>query len=293
MKHAYIFPGQGAQYPGMGKDLFEQSNRAKEYFQQADEALGFSISKTMFDGSEEDLKQTDVTQPAVFLHSVIAALTQENFSPDAVAGHSLGELSALVANQTLSFVDGLNLIFHRARAMQKACDQNPSMMAAVIGLEDAVVEDVCRSIKGEVVLPANYNAPGQVVISGTIAGMELATEKLTEAGARRVLPLKVGGGFHSPLMKPAHNELERVIQETQFKEPICPVYQNVTGKPSVDVDTIKNNLIAQLTAPVRWTQAVSYMLADGITHFTECGPGRILQGLVKKVSREVEVDGLS
>ena len=293
MKHAYIFPGQGAQYPGMGKDLFEQNSQAKEYFQQADEILGFSISEIMFEGSEEDLKQTKVTQPAVFIHSVITALVQDNFTPDMVAGHSLGEFSALVANQTFSFMDGLKIVSKRSQAMQKACEQNPSGMAAVLGLEDAVVEDVCRSIKDEVVLPANYNSPGQVVISGTLAGIEVATKKMADAGARRVVPLTVGGGFHSPLMKPAHDELELTIKETEFHQPVCPIYQNVDGVPSTDIETIKTNLVAQLTSPVRWTQSVVSMLADGATHFTECGPGRVLQGLVKKVDRSVEIDGIS
>ncbi|MEM9673800.1 MAG: ACP S-malonyltransferase [Bacteroidota bacterium] len=293
MKHAFIFPGQGAQYPGMGKDLFEQNNQAKEYFLQADETLGFSISKIMFEGSEEDLKRTGVTQPAVFMHSVITALVQENFAPDMVAGHSLGEFSALVANQTLSFMDGLKLVFKRGRAMQKACEQNPSGMAAVLGLEDAVVEDVCQLVKGEIVLPANYNSPGQVVISGTLKGIEIATERMIEAGARRVLPLTVNGGFHSPLMKPAHDELELTIKETKFHQPICPIYQNVDGAPSTDVEVIKTNLVAQLTSPVRWTQSVVNMLTDGTTHFTECGPGKVLRGLVKKVDRDVEVDNVS
>ncbi|WKN43806.1 ACP S-malonyltransferase [Tunicatimonas pelagia] len=293
MKHAYIFPGQGAQFPGMGKELFDQNSQAQELFRQADETLGFSISKIMFEGSEEDLKQTKVTQPAIFVHSVVRALVQEDFSPDMVAGHSLGEFSALVAGQVLSFTDGLRLVSQRATAMQKACEQNPSTMAAVLGLEDATVEDVCRSIKEEVVLPANYNSPGQIVISGTHRGIELATEALKEAGAKRVIPLAVGGAFHSPLMEPAYNELERTINQTGFSKPICPIYQNVTGLPAVEIEVVKNNLIAQLMAPVRWTQSVSSMLNDGATHFTECGPGRVLQGLVKKVSREAKVDGLS
>lgn len=293
MKQAYIFPGQGAQFPGMGKDLFDQNSQAQELFHEADKALGFSISKIMFEGSEEDLKQTKVTQPAVFVHSVVRALVQENFSPDMVAGHSLGEFSALVASQALSFVDGLKIVSQRAKFMQQACEQNPSTMAAVLGLEDAIVEDVCRSIDKEVVLPANYNSPGQVVISGSFQGIELATEALKEAGAKRVIPLAVGGAFHSPLMQPAHSKLEQAIHETKFSQPICPVYQNVTGLPAVEVEMIKDNLVAQLMAPVRWSQSVSNMLNDGATQFTECGPGRVLQGLVKKVDRNVKVDGLS
>ncbi len=293
MKHAYIFPGQGAQFPGMGKDLFDQNSRAQELFHQADETLGFSISKIMFEGSGDDLKQTKVTQPAIFVHSVVRATVQEDFTPDMVAGHSLGEFSALVASQALSFVDGLQLVLQRAEAMQQACEQNPSTMAAVLGLEDAVVEDACQSIENEVVVPANYNSPGQVVISGTYQGIELATEVLKEAGAKRVIPLAVGGAFHSPLMEPAHSKLEQSINQTNINKPICPIYQNVTGLPAVEIDVIKKNLIAQLMAPVRWTQSVSNMLNDGATQFTECGPGRVLQGLVKKVSREVEVNGLS
>jgi len=293
MKHAYIFPGQGAQFPGMGKDLFDQNSRAQELFHQADETLGFSISKIMFEGSGDDLKQTKVTQPAIFVHSVVRATVQEDFTPDMVAGHSLGEFSALVASQALSFIDGLQLVLQRAEAMQQACEQNPSTMAAVLGLEDAVVEDACQSIENEVVVPANYNSPGQVVISGTYQGIELATEVLKEAGAKRVIPLAVGGAFHSPLMEPAHSKLEQSINQTNINKPICPIYQNVTGLPAVEIDVIKKNLIAQLMAPVRWTQSVSNMLNDGATQFTECGPGRVLQGLVKKVSREVEVNGLS
>ncbi len=293
MKHAYIFPGQGAQFPGMGKELFEKSTQAQEYFYQANEILGFSISEIMFEGSDEDLKQTKVTQPAIFVHSVVRALIQEDFAPDMVAGHSLGEFSALVASKALSFTDGLYLVSQRAQAMQKACELSPSTMAAVLGLEDTVVEGVCRGIESEVVLPANYNSPGQIVISGTYLGVELATEALKEAGAKRVIPLAVGGAFHSPLMQPAQDELERAIQQTEFNKITCPIYQNVNGQPSIEVVTIKNNLVDQLTSPVRWTQSVAKMLNDGATHFTECGPGRVLQGLVKKVSRDVEVNGLS
>ncbi|MGB3587685.1 MAG: ACP S-malonyltransferase [Tunicatimonas sp.] len=293
MKHAYIFPGQGAQFTGMGKDLFDQNSRAQELFHQADDTLGFSISKIMFEGSEDDLKQTKVTQPAIFVHSVVRALIQEDFSPDMVAGHSLGEFSALVASKALSFVDGLKLVSQRAKAMQLACEQNPSTMAAVLGLDDAVVEDACRSIENEVVLPANYNSPGQVVISGTYQGIELATEALKEAGAKRVIPLAVGGAFHSPLMEPAHSKLEQAINQTAIDKPICPIYQNVTGLPTIEIEVVKKNLIAQLMAPVRWTQSVTNMLNDGATHFTECGPGRVLQGLIKKVSREAEVNGIS
>ncbi|MEM8968201.1 MAG: ACP S-malonyltransferase [Bacteroidota bacterium] len=293
MKHAYIFPGQGAQFPGMGKELFEKSTQAQEYFHQANEILGFSISEIMFEGSDEDLKQTKVTQPAIFVHSVVRALIQEDFAPDMVAGHSLGEFSALVASKALSFADGLHLVSQRAQAMQKACELSPSTMAAVLGLEDTVVEGVCRGIESEVVLPANYNSPGQIVISGTYLGVELATEALKEAGAKRVIPLAVGGAFHSPLMQPAQDELERAIQQTEFNKITCPIYQNVNGQPSIEVVTIKNNLVDQLTSPVRWTQSVAKMLNDGASHFTECGPGRVLQGLVKKVSRDVEVNGLS
>ena len=293
MKHAYIFPGQGAQFPGMGKELFEKSTQAQEYFYQANEILGFSISEIMFEGSDEDLKQTKVTQPAIFVHSVVRALIQEDFAPDMVAGHSLGEFSALVASKALSFTDGLYLVSQRAQAMQKACELSPSTMAAVLGLEDTVVEGVCRGIDSEVVLPANYNSPGQIVFSGTYLGVELATEALKEAGAKRVIPLAVGGAFHSPLMQPAQDELERAIQQTEFNKITCPIYQNVNGQPSIEVVTIKNNLVDQLTSPVRWTQSVAKMLNDGATHFTECGPGRVLQGLVKKVSRDVEVNGLS
>lgn len=293
MKKAYVFPGQGAQFPGMGKELYENNLKAKEYFTRAQDVLGFNITEVMFEGSEEQLKQTNITQPAIFLHSVILAKTAANFQPDMVAGHSLGEFSALVANGTLQFEDGLRLVLKRAQAMQKACEMNPSTMAAVLGLEDAVVEDVCRSIQEEVVLPANFNSPGQVVISGTHQGITLATNKLQEAGAKRVIPLAVGGAFHSPLMQPAHDELEVAIKETTFHTPSCPVYQNVDAMPSTDVEEIKINLIAQLTAPVRWSQSVKNMISDGATHFIECGPGKVLQGLIKKIAKEVGTASIS
>lgn len=290
---AYVFPGQGAQFPGMGKDLYENNIKAKEYFTRANDVLGFKITDVMFNGSEEELKQTKITQPAVFLHSVIVALTAEGFRPDMVAGHSLGEFSALVANDALTFEDGLRLVLKRALAMQQACEQNPSTMAAVLGLEDAIVEDVCRQVAEEVVMPANYNSPGQIVISGTHKGVELASEKLKEAGAKRVVPLAVGGAFHSPLMRPAHDELEHAIRETTFSQPMCPIYQNVDALAASDVETIQNNIIAQLTAPVRWSQSVVNMLADGADHFIECGPGKVLQGLIKKIDRNATTEGLS
>jgi [acyl-carrier-protein] S-malonyltransferase len=288
---AYIFPGQGAQFPGMGKDLYEQSEKARVLFESANHILGFRITDLMFEGTTEDLRQTVVTQPAIFLHSVILALINDNFKPDMVAGHSLGEFSALVANRCLSFEDGLRLVSARAMAMQKACDAEPSTMAAVIGLEDDRVEQVCTEID-EVVVPANYNCPGQLVISGSVAGIELAMEKLKEAGAKRVLPLQVGGAFHSPLMEPARVELEEAILKTRFHEPVCPVYQNATAKAAVEVEEIKKNLIDQLTAPVRWTQSVRNMVTDGATDFIECGPGKVLMGLVKKIHPEVNADNL-
>ncbi len=288
---AYIYPGQGAQFSGMGKELYESNKIAKQYFDKANDILGFDITKIMFEGSAEELKQTKVTQPAVFLHSVILSLTNNDFAPDMVAGHSLGEFSALVANKALSFEDGLSLVHKRALAMQKACEANPSTMAAILGLEDSVVESVCEDIDG-VVVAANYNCPGQLVISGSNEAVAIACEKMKEAGAKRALPLPVGGAFHSPLMEPAKVELEKAISETKFNEPICPVYQNVTAKPSTDIEVIKENLIKQLTAPVRWTQIVQNMLNDGATQFTESGPGKVLQGLVKKVHREAEVSGL-
>lgn len=283
---AYVFPGQGAQFTGMGKDLYDNSVVAKELFEKANEVLGFDITKIMFEGTAEDLKQTKVTQPAVFLHSVILAKTIENFEPQMVAGHSLGEISALVAANVLDFESGLKLVYKRALAMQAACEAQPSTMAAILGLEDAVVEQVCEEIEG-IVVAANYNCPGQLVISGEIEAVNAACEKLKEMGAKRALVLPVGGAFHSPLMKPAEEELAKAIEETPFNTPICPVYQNVTTTAVTDPLEIKKNLIAQLTAPVKWTQSVQHMIADGATEFIEVGPGNTLQGLVKKVSREV------
>ncbi len=284
---AYIFPGQGAQFVGMGKDLYENSEVAKELFEKANEILGFRITDIMFDGTAEDLKQTKVTQPAVFLHSVILAKTLGDFTPDMVAGHSLGEFSALVANGALSFEDGLRLVSQRALAMQKACEKEPSTMAAVLGLEDQVVEQVCREIDG-IVVAANYNCPGQLVISGSTGAVTLACERMKEAGAKRALMLPVGGAFHSPLMKPAEEELAAAIANTTFSQPICPVYQNVTTTAVNDPEEIKKNLIAQLTAPVKWTQSVQQMIKDGATEFIEVGPGKVLQGLVKKIDRSAE-----
>ncbi|WP_421827672.1 ACP S-malonyltransferase [Larkinella sp.] len=303
MKKAYIFPGQGAQFPGMGLGLYQQSEKAKYLFEQANHILGFEITKIMFEGTDEELKQTSVTQPAIFLHSVILAQTVEDFAPDRfdvsmVAGHSLGEFSALVAAGGLSFEDGLRLVSQRASAMQKACELNPSTMAAVLGLDDATIERICLEVAAgsgfkEVVIPANYNCPGQVVISGSLEGVRMAGEKLKEAGAKRVLPLQVGGAFHSPLMEPAREELAQAIQTTPFSQPRCPIYQNVNAKPATDVEVIKANLIAQLTAPVRWTQSVEAMGADGATVFVECGPGKVLQGLVKKIIPSAETQGVT
>lgn len=284
--NAYIFPGQGAQFAGMGKDLYDNNTEAKALFDLANKILGFEITKIMFDGPEEDLRQTKVTQPAVFLHSVILAKTITNFKPDMVAGHSLGEFSSLVANQTLSFEDGLKLVYARAMAMQKACEAEPSTMAAILGLDDDVVEKVLKDIH-EVVVPANYNSPGQLVISGSVQGINIACEKLKEAGARRALPLKVGGAFHSPLMEPARVELAAAINNTLFSKPICPVYQNVNARAIIKPEEIRENLVSQLTSPVRWTQIVQNMLADGANRFVEVGPGNVLQGLVKKVDRDV------
>ena len=285
---AYIFPGQGSQFVGMGKDLYESNSKAKELFEQANEILGFRISDEMFGGTDEGLRATRITQPAVFLHSVIKAMCIENFKPEMVAGHSLGEFSALVANGSLNFSDGLQLVYKRAMAMQKACELNPSTMAAVLGLEDNIVEEICASITNEIVVAANYNCPGQLVISGSINGVNIACEKLKEAGAKRALLLPVGGAFHSPLMEPAGIELEAAIAATEFKTPICPVYQNVTTTAVTDPAEIQKNLIKQLTAPVKWTQSIMQMVADGATLFTEVGPGNVLQGLVKKINRESE-----
>jgi [acyl-carrier-protein] S-malonyltransferase len=284
---AYVFPGQGAQFPGMGKDLYETNAKAKQLFDQANEILGFEITKIMFEGTDEELKQTNVTQPAVFLHSVILALTSEDFAPEMVAGHSLGEFSALVASGALSFEDGLKLVYQRALAMQKACEINPSTMAAILGLEDAKIEEICATIDG--VVAANYNCPGQLVISGSNEGIEVAITKFTEAGAKRALKLPVGGGFHSPMMEPAREELALAIDKVVINAPKCPIYQNVDALASIDPATIKVNLVKQLTAPVRWTQTVENMIAGGATSFTESGPGKVLQGLVKKVDRQMEV----
>ncbi|MCF6294299.1 MAG: ACP S-malonyltransferase [Flavobacteriaceae bacterium] len=286
--NAYIFPGQGAQFSGMGLDLYENSPLAQELFEKANHILGFNITDIMFEGSAEDLKQTKVTQPAIFLHSVILAKTLgENFKPDMVAGHSLGEFSALVTNGALNFEDGLKLVSQRAQAMQKACELQPSTMAAVLGLEDAVVEKICAETEG-IVVAANYNCPGQLVISGDIDAIDRACETLKEAGARRALVLPVGGAFHSPLMEPAREELAAAIENTTFSKPNCPIYQNVTANAVTDEAQIKANLILQLTSPVRWTQTVQQMITDGATHFTEVGPGKVLQGLVRKINREVE-----
>ncbi|MBD0832984.1 ACP S-malonyltransferase [Aestuariibaculum sediminum] len=290
---AYIFPGQGAQFTGMGLDLYENSPLAQELFEKANTILGFNITDIMFEGSAEDLKETKVTQPAIFLHSVILAKTLgESFKPDMVAGHSLGEFSALVANGSLNFEDGLKLVSQRALAMQKACELQPSTMAAVLGLEDDVVEKVCASTEG-VVVAANYNCPGQLVISGEIEAINRACESLKEAGARRALVLPVGGAFHSPLMEPAREELAAAIENTTFSKPNCPIYQNVTANAVIDESAIKANLISQLTAPVRWTQSVQQMIADGASLFTEVGPGKVLQGLVKKIDRAAETESAS
>jgi len=287
---AYVFPGQGSQFSGMGKDLYESNPTAKALFEKANDILGFRITDIMFSGTDEELKQTKVTQPAIFLHSVVLASTLENFHPDMVAGHSLGEFSALVANKTLSFEDALVLVSKRALAMQKACELNPSTMAAVLNLDDKVVEAICADITaaGNIVVAANYNCPGQLVISGSLEGVNIACEKMKEAGAKRTLILPVGGAFHSPLMEPARIELEAAINATQFNTPICPVYQNVTANAVTDPSEIKRNLISQLTAPVKWTQTVENMISGGATTFTEVGPGKVLQGLVKKVNKDIE-----
>ncbi|MEN8121672.1 MAG: ACP S-malonyltransferase [Bacteroidota bacterium] len=284
---AYVFPGQGAQFVGMGKELYESSELAKELFEKANDILGFRITDLMFDGTDEDLKQTKVTQPAIFLHSVILAKTHgEDFKPDMVAGHSLGEFSALVVNGALSFEDALVLVSKRAMAMQKACELNPSTMAAILGMDDAIVGELCNKVDG-IVVPANYNSPGQIVISGSVDAIDKAIEVITNAGAKRAIKLNVGGAFHSPLMQPAKLELEEAINSTNFSKPICPVYQNVNAQAVSDPEEIKKNLIAQLTAPVRWTEIVKNMLSDGASSFTEVGPGKVLQGLIKKVDRKI------
>jgi len=290
---AYVFPGQGAQFTGMGKDLYDQSPLARELFEQANKILGFCITDLMFAGTDEDLRQTRVTQPAIFLHSVILArCLGDRFRPDMVAGHSLGEFSALVANGALSFENGLSLVSKRAVAMQKACELQPSTMAAVLGLDDKIVEEICASID-DIVVPANYNSPGQLVISGTITGIEKAIAKLSAAGAKRAIKLSVGGAFHSPLMEPAREELAKAINETPFSKPLCPVYQNVTAIPSTDPVTIKANLMAQLTSPVRWTGSIRNMVSDGATTFIEAGPGKVLQGLIKKIAPSVTTESAS
>ncbi len=293
MKHAYIFPGQGSQFVGMGKNLYESNSLAKEYFEQANEILGFRITDLMFNGTDADLKQTNVTQPAVFIHSVVLFETTPDLKPDMVAGHSLGEFSALVANKVLSFEDGLRLVAKRAAAMQRACELKPSTMAAILGLEDERVEEVCKSITGEVVVAANYNCPGQLVISGSNEGIRIACEQMKAAGAKRALPLPVGGAFHSPLMEPAREELAAAIAATTFNNPTCPVYQNVDAHPYILPDVIKQNLINQLTMPVRWTQTVQKMVENGATQFTEVGPGNVLQGLVKKIAKEAQTAGIN
>lgn len=296
MKHAFVFPGQGAQYPGMGKSFYDNSSFAKKIIEQANVILGFRISDVMFNGTEDDLKQTNITQPAIFLHSIIVFKSIDSARPDMVAGHSLGEFSALVANGTLSFESALELVSIRAVAMQKACEQTPSTMAAVLGLNDDKVEEICRQVQeetNEVVVPANYNCPGQLVISGSLKGVEMACERLKTAGAKRALLLPVGGAFHSPLMEPAKKELQKAIQKTTFHTPSCPVYQNVVAKGVIDKDEIKQNLIDQLTGAVKWTQCVQAMISDGASKFTEAGPGKVLQGLILKINKEVSAESLS
>ncbi len=289
---AYIFPGQGAQFSGMGLDLYEKSPEAQQLFEQANKVLGFCITDIMFEGTDEQLKETKVTQPAIFIHSVIMAkVLGEDFKPDMVAGHSLGEFSALVASGAMSFEDGLNLVSKRALAMQKACELKPSTMAAVLGLEDQIVEEVCSTIEG--VVPANYNCPGQLVISGEVEGVEKACEALKEKGAKRALILPVSGGFHSPMMEPAREELAKAIEQTEIKTPVCPVYQNVVAKAVTDPEEIKKNLIIQLTAPVKWTQSIQQMISDGATDFIEVGPGKVLQGLMRKIDRKVNTSGVN
>lgn len=296
MKHAYIFPGQGSQFPGMGKEYYENSAFSKKLFEQANEILGFRLSDVMFNGTEEDLKQTRVTQPAIFLHSLIAYKNLDGITPHMVAGHSLGEFTALVANGTLSFEDGLKLVSIRAEAMQKACEQNPSTMAAVLALDDAKVEEICAAVAGstgEVVVAANFNCPGQLVISGSIAGVEKACEEMKAAGAKRALVLPVSGAFHSPFMLPAKEELAKAIEAVKFHTPKCPIYQNVVAKAVTDPDAIKQNLVDQLTGPVKWTQLIQAMIADGATKFTEVGPGKVLQGLVMKIDKTMDVNGVN
>lgn len=288
---SYVFPGQGAQFVGMGKELYESDKVLRDMFEKANEILGFRITDMMFEGTEDDLKQTRVTQPAIFLHSVILAMSLgDSFKPEMVAGHSLGEFSALVANQALSFEDGLTLVSKRAIAMQEACDLEPSTMAAIIGLDDEKVENICSEID-EVVVPANYNSPGQIVISGSFKGIDIAVDKCKEAGAKMAIKLAVGGAFHSPLMEPARKELAEAIESTRFNRPVCPVYQNVNAQPSVNPDIIKDNLVSQLTSPVRWTQTVKNMITDGASSFTELGPGKVLQGLIKKIDRSANTEG--